>query len=190
MSTYTVNIIHKKWYSLQSYMHINPKTKVTDIVIVISIIVAVKCHTHPEHTAAVIPTFPKLHKSHTEPAAASIQMQASQREVAQATESDQQLASQKNSKAIPATNGVKSYLQLLYTRFSSSTAHPRQTPALIRTNAVTEISEFPVPLRQRELPPPKAAPRSKRHLPEHANHMMQKRYKHRYRCHIQMNFNK
>ena len=114
MSTYTVNIIHKKWYSLQSFMHINLKTKVTDIVIVISIIVAVKCHTHP--------TFPKWHKSHTEPAAASIQMQASQRQVAQATESDQQLASQKNSKAIPATNDVKSYFQLLYTRFSYSIA--------------------------------------------------------------------
>jgi hypothetical protein len=35
-------------------------------------------------------------------------MQASQRQVAQATESDQQLASQKNSKAITATNDIKS----------------------------------------------------------------------------------
>lgn len=27
MSTYTVNVIHKKWYSLQSFLHINRKQK-------------------------------------------------------------------------------------------------------------------------------------------------------------------
>ena len=38
----------------------NPKTKVTDIVIVISIIVAVKCHSHPEPSAAGSPPFQVL----------------------------------------------------------------------------------------------------------------------------------
>ena len=70
MSTYTVNIIHMKLCILQIFtctVHSNityqktepiPKSKVIDIVIVIGIIVAVKCHSHPEPAAAMVPTFP------------------------------------------------------------------------------------------------------------------------------------
>ena len=114
MSTYTVNIIHKKWYSLQSFMHINRKQKSpTSSSSSASSTLSNVIHIPPFQSDTKVIQSQQLQASRCKLPSGKLPRRRN------LTNSSH---CQKNSKAIPATNDVKNYLQLLYTRFSYSIA--------------------------------------------------------------------